>query len=104
MTLFVFNPGMLKRRISIMEMVKVPDGGGGFDETLSEVFSVRAHIQPLSGMQYWQSQQTEANVTHKITIRYIDGIKQSQVISYNGKLFDIQYFYDVNEQRRFIEL
>lgn len=100
----LFNPGLLKRRISIMELQKASDGGGGFDETLVEIASVRAHIQPLFGTEYWANQQTEAKISHKITIRFRPDVKQSQVISYNGKLYDIQYIIDINEQHRFTEI
>lgn len=100
----LFNPGKLKRRVSFVELTQVSDGGGGYEDSITELFSVRAYIHPLTGREYFSNQQTDASVTHKITIRYKSDVKQSQVISYNGKLFDIQYILDVDEDHRFLEL
>lgn len=99
-----FNPGKLKRRISLVELTQVSDGGGGYENSVTELLSVRAYIHPLTGREYFSNQQTDAEVTHKITIRYNKDVKQSQVVSYDGKLFDIQYIFDIDEEHQFLEL
>jgi len=100
----MYNSGQLNKRVQVMERTRISDGVGGYEDALTPKFTVWANIHPLTGREYWSNQQTEAQVSHRIVIRYRPDINQSYVISYNGKIFDIQYFLNVEEGNRFIEL
>ncbi|AVF25093.1 putative phage head-tail adaptor [Paenibacillus larvae subsp. larvae] len=94
------NPGKLNKRITIKKHEPTPDGAGGYDDGFSDVVTVWANIRPLRGREYWQSQQTQAEVTHSIMIRYRKDIDRSHVVSYGGRLFDIQHIINVDEANR----
>ncbi|MDT2277698.1 phage head closure protein, partial [Paenibacillus larvae] len=96
------NPGKLNKRITIKKHEPLPDGAGGYedDDGLADVATIWANIRPLRGREYWQSQQTQAEVTHSIMIRYRKDIDRSHVVNYSGRLFDIQHIINVDEANR----
>jgi SPP1 family predicted phage head-tail adaptor len=100
----MISPGKLNKRIQIMELAQISDGGGGYEDALVPVKTVWAHIQPVSGREYWQAQQAQAQISHKVTIRYTNVVNRSHVLSFNGKNYDIQYIINVDEANRFLEI
>lgn len=98
------NPGKMNRRINIMKYESVSDGGGGYEEILTLVKKVWANIRPASGREFNLAKQAQAEITHKVTIRYTEEVNRSQVISFNNKIYDIQYLININEENRFLEL
>jgi SPP1 family predicted phage head-tail adaptor len=100
----MINPGKLNRKIQVMELAQISDGGGGYEDALTPVKTVWASINPVSGREYWQAQQAQAQISHKIIIRYTTELNRSNVLSFNGKNFDIQYIINVQESNRFLEI
>lgn len=98
------NPGKMNKRVEIMELAQISDGGGGYEDALVPVKKVWANINPVSGREYWQAQQAQAQISHKVTIRYLQDLNRSHVLSFNGKKYDIQYVINVNEENRFLEI
>ncbi|WP_273845725.1 phage head closure protein [Halalkalibacter alkalisediminis] len=98
------NSGKLNRRISIKEEKKIKDIGGGQTTQPLPIADTWASINTLTGREFWQAQQMEAEVSHKITIRYRKGIKRSQVVFYNERKFDIEYIFNRDEANKFLEL
>lgn len=98
------NTGKLNKRINIKKEQRTSDGGGGFGNDDTLIASVWASINTLNGREQWQAQQMEAEVSHKVIIRYREGIKRTQVVYYKNRKFDIQYVFNRNEENRFLEL
>ena len=98
------NPGKLNKRIDIKEKGRVSDGGGGFTTGEVEVINTWANINTLSGREFWQAQQMEAEVSHKVTIRFRKGIKRTQVIYFQDRKFEIQYVFNRDEANKYLEL
>ena len=98
------NPGKLDKKIDIMKNTQVSDGGGGYEDALVSIKKVWANIKPVSGREYFQSQQAQAQISHKVTIRYTDSVNRSHILQYQGRNFDIQYIVNVDEQNRFLEI
>ncbi|ADU30361.1 phage head closure protein [Evansella cellulosilytica] len=99
------NSGKLNRPISIKEEQSISDGGGG--QTTQDVLIVDktwGNIATLSGREQWQAQQMEAQVSHKVTIRYRNGIKRTQFVLYKERKFEIQYIFNPNESNTWLEL
>lgn len=96
--------GKLDKRIKIMQSDKVSDGSGGFENELKEVKTVWAHVRPISGREFWQAQQINAEISHKIIIRYTEAVNRTNLISYNGRIFDIQYLINVDEKNKWLEI
>lgn len=87
-----------------MELAQISDGGGGFDDALVPIKTVWANIRPVYGREKWQAQQAQAEISHKVTVRYSKDINRSHVLSFNGKNYDIQYVINVEESDRFLEM
>ncbi|MCM3616681.1 phage head closure protein [Sutcliffiella horikoshii] len=98
------NSGKLNRPITVKESVNVKNTGGGMKTEFRPVLSTFANINTLSGREFWQAQQMEASVSHKVTIRYREGLKRSQFVFYNKRKFEIQYIFNRDEGNKFLEL
>ncbi|AOY76915.1 phage head closure protein [Clostridium formicaceticum] len=104
------NVGKLNKRIKFLKFEKVQDGAGGFldnwetEEGWKEIASVWANIRPLKGREFEQAQQGQAEVTHKVIIRYRKDIDKSMIIKLNNRRFDISYIMNIDEENKYLEL
>lgn len=98
------DAGKLNRRVEVMQRSQVSDGSGGFEDALVLFKKVWSNIQPLSGREFWQAQQAQAEISHKVTIRYMKDVNRTHVLKFNDKEYDIQYIINVDEANRFLEL
>ena len=96
--------GTLKHRISIQQKIQTSDDMGGYTETWEDLYSVWAAIWPLSGKEYLASGRKEGEVTHRIRIRYRDGILPSHRVKYGSRIFDIRVGLNHEEQNKYLDL
>ncbi len=95
--------GKLRHRITLQEYKVV-----GYDPAnqpildWGEVATVWASVQPISGREYWARSQIQAEVTHRIRIRYIAGIKPTMRIQFRDRTFEIESI--INWHERNIDL
>jgi SPP1 family predicted phage head-tail adaptor len=99
-----FNPGLLNKKLQILKQSKDSDGAGGFKKVLTLEKTVWANIRAINGTELWEAQQTQARITHRITIRYMKDINRTYALMYNNRVFDIQFIINLNEADRFLEL
>jgi len=98
------NAGELKHKITIQELQRVPDGYGGYTETWNNVATAWAKIQPLKGSERYQAQQVASELSHKITLRYLSGVKPSMRIVYGLRVFNIIAVINVKKRNEVLEL
>lgn len=98
------NPGKLNRRVDIVSADQVSDGAGGYEDSFTTVKTVWAGITTLGGREHIEAKQAQAEVTHRIFIRYTPIINHSHLISFAGNKYDIQYLVNINEENKFLEL
>jgi len=98
------TPGSLRNRIKIQRETFVADGFGGGTKTFTDFAELRAFIKPISGSERLYSQRLEANVTHRIFIRYRDDLNTTDRINYKGRLMQIRALINLEEANRFIEI
>jgi len=113
------NAGELRNKITIQELQRVPDGYGGYTETWNNITAKTwAEIQPLRGSERYQAQRISNALSHKVILRYLDGIKpQMRVCSSDSilpcllpfVLDDLQVFHivaaiNVEERNEMLEL
>lgn len=97
--------GQLRQRIDVQSVALTGDGGGGATEVWSNFASgIYAHVEPLSGLELFQAQQVNDQLTHKVTIRYFPGITSKMRVKYGTRIFLIEYPIDPEERHRSIEL
>src|ERR1700722_16288544 len=65
--------------IATREQVADPDSPG-FLETLAQIQTVRADIQPIGALTFYAAEQVETPVTHRIVIRWLDWIDTTHII------------------------
>ena len=96
--------GKLRHRITIQEKVTVPDGYGGVTSTWKDVATVWSSVEPLKGRELYAAQQVKAELTHRIRIRYMSGIKPEMRIAFDNRSFDIEAIIDPEERHESLEL
>jgi SPP1 family predicted phage head-tail adaptor len=84
------NIGRMRYRIEIEDLIKITDQDGFTTEEWIPFAEVWADITPVSGREYFDSAQDLSEVTSKIYIRYLKGIKSIMRIKHKDRLFNIQ--------------
>ena len=62
--------------------------------------TVWGSIEPLSGREYFQAQQVQSKVTHKVSIRYYTGLRTDWRILFGSRIFDIVSALNIEERNR----
>lgn len=94
----------LSKRLDIKSIERESDGAGGFIEQPVTIVTVWGDIKGLSGKEQWQAYQKESEVTIKIRIRYRKDIDRTNIVEYKGRIFEIQYIINENEENKFLDL
>ena len=96
--------GRLQKIITIQRYTTSKNSIGEVVEDWTDLFTARAEIKPLTGKEIFANNMIRAEMSHKITIRYQDGIKVTDRIVFNGRFFDITSIANYNEQNVVIEI
>lgn len=97
--------GDLSERITIESQQSISDGMGGLAEQEWVTFkNVWAKVEPMSANQVLWAQHLEHRVTHKITIRFLDGLKSDMRVKFKGRYLQIKGIRDLIEKNKFMEL
>jgi len=100
----VIAAGRLRHRVQIEADTPTRASDGGDVEAWSTVATVWAGIEPLSGREYFTAQQTQSQVTHKITVRYFRGLTAAHRIKYGSRTFQIEGVRNMGERNAKMEL
>lgn len=96
--------GELRHRITIQQKTVVRDTYGGETVTWTNTATVWAAVEPLSGREYFSAQQVQAEVNHRIRIRYRAGITTTMRVLWGTRVFDILAIINLQERGREIHL
>lgn len=72
-----------------------------------DVATVWGSVQPLAGRELFQARQVQANVTHRVYVRFRDDVKANATrwrLVHRGRTFEIVAAIDLVERERFLEL
>jgi SPP1 family predicted phage head-tail adaptor len=94
--------GRLRHRITFQEATETYNDVGEPVTTWANVKTVWAEVKPIKGQEYWASQQVNAEVTHRVTVRYMDGLDSLMRIKFGDRYFSIEP--PINPDERDIEL
>ena len=94
------DAGLMRHRIRIQKQTSTRNKLGELVDSWEDVANVRASINPLSGRDFMAAMQDQAEVTHKVTIRYNADVKASMRVLYGNRVFDILHIIDTWEQHR----
>jgi SPP1 family predicted phage head-tail adaptor len=96
--------GQLRHKVVIQENVPSRDGYGAEVESWDEYATVWAAIEPIRGREFWESQQINAEVTARITIRYLAGVTPKMRILHGTRIFEILSVINPEERNRELQL
>lgn len=82
--------GRMRYRIEVEDLIKITDRDGFVSEEWIPFAEVWADITSVSGKEYLESAQDLSEVTSKIYIRQLKGIKTTMRIRYKDRFFNIQ--------------
>jgi SPP1 family predicted phage head-tail adaptor len=96
--------GKLRHRIVIEQVAETQDPDGSVIETWSSFANAQASIEPISGREYFAAQTTQTDMTHRINLRYIAGVKPKMRVKFGSRIFDILSVINVGERNRELQL
>jgi len=95
------NPGRLRHKIDIEQEATTPNSYGEPTQSWSAFLSsISASIDPVSGREYFASDMTNAEVTHKIRVRYRTGIFPKMRVKFGTRYFDIVSVLNFEERNK----
>ena len=95
--------GEYNRRIFFQQAVKTGDGYGGQIESWANCGEAWAKIEPLTGREFFFAHQIQAEVTHRVTTRFRQDVKEDMRISAGGRILEIESIIDIDEAHQFLQ-
>ena len=96
--------GELRHRIVLQNKVVTEDELKQQSETWTDVVTIWACVEPLSGKEYFAAKQTNAEVSVKFTLRYLNGVKPDMRVAFKDRFFEIKTIIDPKEKNRSLVL
>lgn len=85
----ILKIGKLKHRVTLQEYTATRDSYGAELEAWVDIATVWASVEPLTGREYFQTQQINAEISTKVTIRFKAGVTAKMRLIYNDRVFEI---------------
>jgi SPP1 family predicted phage head-tail adaptor len=102
MLMTFIDPGMLRTPLDLQSSTDVMDGQGGVSQNWTTVATLFAHMEPVSAKREVRGRAREANITHKVTIRHREDIKNDMRLLRNGRTLMIHSVHDLDETSRYL--
>lgn len=102
------NPGRLRHTVSIQRASSAQDASGHPSEDWSEIGQIKASIEPLTGVERTTGQQSIADVSHRIVMRYVPGVSSGITpkdrILFGTRIFDLAAVLNLEERNLMLEI
>jgi SPP1 family predicted phage head-tail adaptor len=92
--------GSLRHRVALQQKTIAEDNLMQQSEIWTEIATVWACIEPLSGREYFAAKQINAEISVRITIRYLPGIKTDIRAVLDGRIFEVLAVINPEERRK----
>ncbi len=99
--------GLLRHRITAQTVSETADGHGEPVPTWTDLLTVGAKVMPLRGGERMAAQQTQAEVTHKVLVRYsatMAGLTAKDRIVWGSRTLEVLANINVGERNRELEI
>ena len=90
--------GKLRHYVNLQSSEDVPNEFGEIEKNWTAFASVWASIDPLSGRELLQYQQMNAELSHKIVIRYNSSVNTRCRLVFGQRIFDINVVKNLEER------
>lgn len=102
MPTIMLDPGMLRTELVLQQAVLADDGTGGNTQSWVETAVIFAHVEPLASRNSRRAGREIQETTHRITIRYRDGVEPGMRLVRNSRCFRIATVSDPDETGRYL--
>ena len=98
--------GSLRHRVEIQKLPDTDTQGtsGEVTSSFAEFATRQAAIRPMSGGEKERAQHLHAEVTHKITLRFLKDLSPKMRVKYGSRIFNIHEALNIEERDRYFEL
>lgn len=97
------DPGQLNHRLVLESFAEVSDGQGGNIGSWTVQGAVWAHIEPVASPTFTDMAGGErAVVTHRIVMRFRQGLAAGQRLRKGARVFSIRLLRDLDESGRYL--
>ena len=98
------DPGKFNKRINILTTVEGTNVVGDTILTPTIFKTVWASVSPIRGRDYVEAKKYQAELTYKITIRYLTGVTPDMQIQFKTRIFLIQDIINPFEHNEMLEI
>ncbi len=92
--------GKLRHLVTIEERRDARDDEGAIVPRWGAVRDAYAQIEGLSGREYFQALSAQSSTSHRVRIRYADGVKPQQRLRLGGRVLNIDSVNDPDGRRK----
>jgi SPP1 family predicted phage head-tail adaptor len=96
------SPSDLRHRLTLEQLSRVADEGGGFTESWVTVATLSADLRPISGDERFEADRLAGSITHEVVLRYRAGVVPAMRFRNGARIFEILSVIDVEERRRWL--
>lgn len=98
----------LRHRVTLQQEIQTADGAGGYVRSWQDVADLWAEINSITAKSYGQERffagKIQAEITHKITIRYRAGVTADMRLLFGSSIFNIRSVLNKDENNETLEL
>jgi len=96
--------GRLRHRVTLQKLSLYQDTTGAKINRYTNVITVWAEINPFKGKEFFDSHKEIGEITHKIIIRYYEGINRDWRIKFGNRTFNVLSVINTGERNLYIEI
>lgn len=90
--------GALRHSVIIQTSTPSQSGTGEVTESWGTFATVKASISPSSGREFFASEQLNAEMSHKVKIRYLSGVTTKMRVLFGSRVLDILSIVNIDEK------
>ena len=98
------NAGRLKKRIEIWRYIETETALGGSKTELKKIREAYAELKPTRGTEFLEYYREANALQFKVTMRYIPGLTEKDVLVYKNRQFEINCIINILEENAYLEV
>jgi SPP1 family predicted phage head-tail adaptor len=92
--------GLMRQRITMERPIETQAAEGSIRRTWETFTTAWASIEPLAGREYFAAAREQADVSHRIRMRYAEGVTHKMRVLFGSRIFQIESVINVGERNR----
>jgi SPP1 family predicted phage head-tail adaptor len=98
-----FLPSELRHRLTLEQLERVSDEGGGFSESWVAIATLWCDLRPIAGSETVESDRLAGRVSHEISLRHRPGVVPAMRFTEGARVFHIVSVINVDERNRWLK-